>query len=71
MQKRKFKLNVPLRGLIAGTVISLAVDKESMPIEYYWRRRMVDAIYDGCIEILPKTEPVSDINKKKVVKESK
>jgi hypothetical protein len=47
--KIKFKLNQSLRGLPEGHVISLEVDKAGMPIDKYWRRRMIDAKHDNCM----------------------
>jgi hypothetical protein len=50
--KVKFKLNQSLRGLSKGHILSLEVDKSGMPVDRYWRRRMVEAEHDKCMSQL-------------------
>ena len=48
--KKRFKLNVTLRGHPKGSILSIEVDKKHVPIEPYWRSRFYDSLKDNCIE---------------------
>ena len=52
--KRSIKLNAPLRGYAAGTVLPIEVDKEGTPLDRYWRDRFKDAKIDNCVEFASK-----------------
>jgi len=45
----KIKLNSDLRGYKAGTILTINPEHD-----LYWRRRIGDAEYDNCLEILTK-----------------
>jgi len=71
MKRVKFKINVPLKDMPAGALISLNVDAKGVPIDRYWRQRFLDASYDGCIEQICLDEPKKTKKAKEVFKESK
>ena len=52
MIKKKLKLNAPLRGYPAGTVLPITVDNKGVPTERYWRDRLKDAKKDKCVEFV-------------------
>ena len=52
--KKKFKLNVALKGFPAGMVLDLEVDKNKKPVDNHWSRRFEDAKIDGCIVAVAK-----------------
>ncbi len=62
---KKLKLNAPLRGLNAETIVTLRTDSHGTPLDSYWRRRLRDAEIDGCVEIVKETKA------KKVTAETK
>lgn len=47
---KQLKINKPLAGHQAGSVISIKTDKQGTPIDRYWRDRMKDAKIDSCVE---------------------
>lgn len=53
-ENKKLKLNTALRGYPAGAQINIRVDKQSIPLDPYWRARLKDSRIDKCVEILPK-----------------
>jgi hypothetical protein len=64
----RLKLNAPLRGLPAGTIKTIQADKNGIPLDPYWRRRLIDSKIDGCVEIVKETKKakkVTAITKKK------
>ena len=53
------KTNVVLHGLKPGEKMQIAVDRNGLPLDRNWRRRMKDSEIDGCIEVIqekPKKE---------------
>lgn len=50
--KKDFKLNIALRGIKAGKIISLEVNPEGLPLDSYWNRRMKEARLNKCIEVV-------------------
>jgi hypothetical protein len=50
IKTKKLKLNVPLRGKPANTVVTVEVDHEGTPIDKFWRNRVKDAKTDNCVE---------------------
>lgn len=55
-EKKKLKLNAPLRGNPKGTVVRIEVDKDGVPVDQYWRNRVKDAAIDGCVEFVKPTK---------------
>lgn len=53
----KLKLNAELRGIPAGTVKRIQVDKKKTPLDSYWRNRLQDAEHDNCVEIVEEPKP--------------
>jgi len=51
---KQIKLNTDLRGMMAGAVMPIRVDKEDIPLDRYWRDRLKDAAIDNCIEFVKK-----------------
>lgn len=42
-----------LRGYSAGQKVKVKVDRDSVPVDAFWRRRMMDSAIDGCVEVVP------------------
>ena len=59
MNKKRIKLNAPLRGYAAGTELDIKVDKAGTPLDRYWRDRFKDAKTDNCVEFVGKQKPAS------------
>lgn len=60
MKRIKIKLLKPLRGHLVGTIKTIHVDENGIPLERYWRDRLKDAPIDGCIEIVKKKKSKGD-----------
>ena len=71
MKKSKFKLNVPLRGYLAGATLSLIVDASGAPKDAYWLRRYADAKVDNCIELVAETLEAKSLKSKNVSRSKK
>lgn len=51
--QRTLILNLPLKGLKAGSEIKVKVDAEGTPLDPFWRRRVKDSKIDKCVEWKP------------------
>jgi len=64
----KIKLNADLRGYKAGAILNSNPEND-----LYWRRRIRDAKYDNCLEILTKktelNEPIKFTGKSDKIKQ--
>lgn len=49
-ENKAFKLNKDLKDKKTGEILNLKVDKNGVPIEQYWRRRLKDSKIDNCME---------------------
>lgn len=65
-ENKRLKLNTALRGHDAGAVVRIKTDKNGIPVDGYWRRRLNDAETDGCVQIVEQEKP-----RKKVKAEDK
>lgn len=61
----KIKLNHDLKGFKAGAVIEIQCNKNGVPVDIYWRRRLQDSKFDNCIEIQAEKVIKEDANKKR------
>jgi hypothetical protein len=52
MKQIQLQVNTNLNGIAAGAVIAVEVDERGVPLDTYWRRRLVDAARDGCVTVL-------------------
>jgi len=52
MKAIKLKLNQPMSGYEAGREITIQTDKDGVPLEKFWRRRLKDADIDNCVEVV-------------------
>ena len=54
MKKAKLKINTNFsaRNLKKGSVIEIDVDKDNIPLDIYWRRRLKDSAIDQCVELV-------------------
>lgn len=50
--KIKIKLNRDLNGFKAGTILELSCDKDGIPFNSFWRRRLFDSEIDNCIQVV-------------------
>ena len=50
----KVKTDKPLHGVPSGGTISVKVDRDGIPYDREWRRRLKDSKIDGCVEIITK-----------------
>jgi len=69
MSRMKLKLNRDLNGFKAGHILQLSCDKDGIPLNPFWRRRLFDADVDNCVEVLPAEDEkasreIKHINKK-------
>lgn len=48
----KLKLNAPLYGLAAGSVVEVQTAADGHPVDRRWRDRLRDARIDNCVEIV-------------------
>lgn len=55
--KKRLKLNIAFRGYPVGTVIGVDVNSDGMPVDPFWRRRVVDAEIDKCVEFVDDVKP--------------
>jgi len=69
METIRLKLNMPLHGFVKGSVISLAARK-GKPIDGYWRKRLVEAEDNKCVELI-KSPPIKVKKPSKNLKELK
>lgn len=46
---KKFVLNMKLRGKALGTILTLEVDKDGIPLDRYWRDRWKEAKNNNCM----------------------
>jgi len=51
------RVNGPIPGFREGQLVPVKVDCEGTPLEVLWRRRLRDAKFDGCCEIVKESEP--------------
>jgi len=51
-ENKRLKLNAPLGGKPAGTIIKIRTDKNGVPLDSYWRRRIKDSEIDNCVEFV-------------------
>lgn len=52
MKKIKLKLNTDLGGKKKGAIVTVEIDSNRVITDKYWRRRLEDAVLDGCVEIV-------------------
>ena len=60
----KLKVNVDLAGCKKGQVIKLKANNK-MPLDGYWRKRLLDSIHDNCVEMVENNKKSFETNKKK------
>ena len=48
----RVKVNLPMRGFVVDQEVCVAVDREGIPLDVTWRRRLRDAKIDNCCEIV-------------------
>jgi hypothetical protein len=55
----KLKLNqnlsTPQGKLLKDAIIEIAADKNSIPLDLFWRSRLLDSVIDNCVEIVSET----------------
>lgn len=64
-ENKKLKLNAPLRGFPAGSVIPIRMTG-GVPADPYWRDRFRDARTDRCVEIVKENKSRKSQKKKEV-----
>lgn len=53
----KLKLNQPLAGYEVGREVTIQTDRNGVPLEKFWRRRLKDAKIDNCVEVVKPSKP--------------
>lgn len=48
----KNNTDVTLNGVKPGATIMVEVDKDGIPLNQYWRRRMKDSAVDNCVSVV-------------------
>jgi len=66
----KIKLNKDLYGFKKDAIIDLPCDDEGVPFNTFWRRRLLDADYDNCVEVI-KNEAALESEKPKQTSKNK
>lgn len=61
---KTLKLNTPLRGKPAGSIVRIRFDKNGVALDKYWRNRLEDAKIDKCVEIVRKEVATKRTRKK-------
>lgn len=66
----RIKLNIDLKKVLRGTVLTLQLDPWGNVKDKFWRRRIRDSVIDGCVEVLTevKAEEIKAVTKKLVIK---
>ncbi len=59
-----YMVNKTVHGVRAGTKMTLRVDKDGVPLEKQWRRRLRDAKIDNCISLVEEKAPAEKPKKK-------
>jgi len=68
----KIKLNYDLAGYKAGDAFFVECDKNNIPLDIYWRKRLKDSSIDKCVElVLNDSEKSNDLHEQKNVNPSK
>ena len=57
----RLKLNIAFPGHKAGDVINLE-EKQGVIKDQYWRNRLTDSEYDGCVEIVQNVEGEQNVD---------
>lgn len=63
----KVKLNVPMYGFAADTIIDIDCYIGGTPKDFFWRQRFQDSLYDNCLVIIANDENLKH-NKLKIEK---
>lgn len=63
------KSDVTLHGLEPGGRLKIKVDRDGLPLDRNWRRRMKDSEIDGCIEVVKEKKEKKAKKSKKEKKE--
>lgn len=58
----KLKLNQPMAGYEAGREVTIQTDRNGVPLEKFWRRRIRDAKIDNCVEVVKPSKPKREKN---------
>lgn len=54
----RLQINADFPGMgMKGDVIEIPVSRTGILKIQYWRRRLADAVFDNCVEILPDEKP--------------
>ncbi len=71
MIKRKLKLNVDLgEKRKKDSVVEVECDRWGMPLDHFWRQRVLDSEHDNCVEFVEEKTIKKDSSLKKEKKKS-
>ena len=62
----EIKINKEIPGYKIDQIVQVATDKENIPLDHFWRRRLKDAVIDNCCEVL---KPAPKQKQKKLFKQ--
>ena len=48
-------LSTPKGKLLKGAIVEVESDKNSIPLNSFWRRRLADSAIDNCVVIISET----------------
>ncbi len=69
MKKVKLKINIPMLGMRTGDEAVIDTDKNGIPLDKFWRRRLKDSQIDGCVEVVvEKAQEAKSIQKQEQLK---
>ena len=61
----KLRINTPMRGQLAGSIITVTTDRYGKIVDSFWSRRLKDAEKDKCIEIVSSSQTTNSQTPKK------
>lgn len=57
--KAQVLVNKPFGAYTVGQVVDIEVDEAGTPLRLEWRRRLADAVTDGCCELVKRQKKES------------
>ena len=59
----KIKLNMDIAGHKKNRIIEV-LDRDGVPVDEFWRKRLKDSTIDNCIELVSEKAPTGESKKK-------
>ena len=62
---KKYKVLKDLGIKKAGSIVELEIGKDGLPVNTFWRKRLLDSKKDGCLEEIKKERKIMESESKK------